>query len=764
MKKTSMPQDYKKDIDWIIDAYELVNVTFSDGFQKDAIQNAVGARGSNSWTNWKCNISYIKNEKGKFLVIEDEGTEGLTGPNISVDEINRMIDNDENIDPTWRLARFSSRNVSGGNQTGAGKYGVGKSVYSSCSLDYDYFYDSLRKDGMYVANRNQVGQIFEKAFEGKKAEDFINTNTGLDMKTTVGTRIIIVNPKMEIVESLDNGELEKFIQESWWRSIRKMDDQSGIYLNGKRVDLPEMPKFEHEFILPKPELYSQGYRIKNFGFFIEERGTTSKWHGISYYRRGMKIGNVDIPDIPAAIKDRYWGFIEVDKEWEESLADIEDAVHYGVKSGKKHTTTYQNMKLYASSKIQQLLVEWGYKKDKEFEDKKLQEALKEISSELEDLFDDMGFEDLGKGAKKPDFAVRWKDVKYPHDDTLTVINGEQILFGFRISNDYLTDRKFSYKLIVVAQETGDVVNTLDAGDVSLKSGEYFDKNMILDINPQNAKRYEENRIVLTVRPSASSKEKRKELPLFYDIEKEDNSRREVVLSMHTIDFPREDSRRVNFGESIKNISYLVENKRSFPLSFTLNVSLHNCEDPPNPKIKDIIRVDGYATPYEDVVIDGIPDILFDEAEISNYLEAGEMEIRARLIATEDSDEYEKGDKITKYYHKVYLNKDEKSGKDGSFEPRTADEPNNYRRSWCQGGNRIITINSGHPAYKASQEDDDDWKDYLKQEMLKQYVLLYLEEGKYKMFGDGKDITQMDPLESYKCVLDKIEEVYNNSFK
>lgn len=77
-----------------------------------------------------------------------------------------------------------------------------------------------------------------------------------------------------------------------------------------------------------------------------------------------------------------------------ALADIEDAVHYGVKSGKKHTTTYQNMKLYASSKIQQLLVEWGYKKDKEFEDKKLQEALKEISSELEDLFDDMGFEDL----------------------------------------------------------------------------------------------------------------------------------------------------------------------------------------------------------------------------------------------------------------------------------------------------------------------------------------------------------------------------------
>ena len=53
---------------------------------------------------------------------------------------------------------------------------------------------------------------------------------------------------------------------------------------------------------------------------------------------------------------------------------------------------------------------------------------------------------------------------------------------------------------------------------------------------------------------------------------------------------------------------------------------------------------------------------------------------------------------------------------------------------------------------------------MKQEMLKQYVLLYLEEGKYSMFGDGKDITTMDPIEAGKCIMDKIEEVYERSFK
>lgn len=33
-KKSLMPQNFKNDINWIIDAYELAKVTFPDGFQK----------------------------------------------------------------------------------------------------------------------------------------------------------------------------------------------------------------------------------------------------------------------------------------------------------------------------------------------------------------------------------------------------------------------------------------------------------------------------------------------------------------------------------------------------------------------------------------------------------------------------------------------------------------------------------------------------------------------------------------------------------
>lgn len=760
--KATMPQNFKKDIDWIIDAYELAKVSLPDGFQKDAIQNAVGARSKNTWVEWKCKIDLINNDKGSFLVIEDEGTEGLTGPNISATEISRKIDNEEMIDPTWRLARFSSRNVSGGNQTGAGKYGVGKSVYFAASNDYDYCFDSLRADGIYLANRMKCGEMYEIAFEGEEAIRYIADATGLSAKKSVGTRVIIFNPKEEIIKSIKDGSIVSFIQESWWRCIEKMPDNSGIYINGKRVEVPKFKPFEREYEILKPEKYAEGYRVKKFGFFINKKGE-NLWHGVSYYRRGMKIGTVDVSDIPSAIKDRFWGYIEVDKEWEEGLADIEDAVHYGVKSGKKHTTIYQNMRLYVSNKINQLLVDWGYIKNKEYEDKKLQEALKDITAELQDLFEDIGFEDLGRGSKKPDFSVRWKGIEYPMSGSKKVTTGDVIKLGFRIANEYLTDRKFDYSISIVSKDDNRIVSELKKDLVKITSGSYYDEQCILTVTPNNAVRYEENNIVLKVKVVGSTKEKHKELTFFYDIDKEDNVRKEVVLSLHTMDFPRENSRRVDFGEKLSNISYLIDNKRNFPLDFSVNMSIHNCEDKSNPKILDIGQFRGHVEPYEEVVINEIPDIVMEKENLSKYLLSGVIEIRARLIAMSDSDEYEKGDRITHYYQKIYLNKDDKSGKEGAFEPRTADDPNDYRRSWCKGGSRLIFLNCGHPAYKAAQITDEEWRSYMKQEMLKQYVMLYLEEGKYSMFGNGEDITKMDPIEAGKCIMDKVEEVYQKSF-
>ena len=80
--------------------------------------------------------------------------------------------------------------------------------------------------------------------------------------------------------------------------------------------MPSEPfNVEHIFELQSPEKYMDGYRVKHFGLYVTDTKDTM-WHGISYYRKGMKIGEVDLKDIPEKINKKFWGYIEVDEAWD----------------------------------------------------------------------------------------------------------------------------------------------------------------------------------------------------------------------------------------------------------------------------------------------------------------------------------------------------------------------------------------------------------------------------------------------------------------
>ena len=167
-----------------------------------------------------------------------------------------------------------------------------------------------------------------------------------------------------------------------------------------------------------------------------------------------------------------------------------------------------------------------------------------------------------------------------------------------------------------------------------------------------------------------------------------------------------------------------------------------------------------------MVTSPIDTIQFDKQTYEPYLTEGVLELRARLIANADNLQYEKGDKITFYHYKIYLNSDEKNGKNDSFDVQSVVAPEDFRRSWYTAGNgRTITLNVGHAAYvKASAYSDVQYA-YMREQMLKQYVLLYLAEGKYDMFGDqGKDFADLEPQEAADQVLQKIESVYFQSLR
>lgn len=763
MNMMPIPQNYKNSVDWILGAYTDAGVSFPNGFQKDAIQNAVGARKTNKWKNWQCDISYKQNACGTFVVVEDSGTVGLTGNNIPGTEVNQMMADGKVLPPEERLARFTSLFNSGGNTTGGGLYGAGKSVYSVASEDYTYYFDSLREDGKYVANVNNKGQVMEIALEGDEARQFIFEKTGMPAKNTVGTRVIIISPKAELSDSIQDGSIIPFIQESWWLIIQRLPDDSSITVNGVPVTVPtDIKATPRAFELQNPEIYSAGHKVKHFGLYVFEDGT-NRWSGISYYRKGMKIGEIDIKDVPKKVEGKYWGYIEVDELWEDELSDIEDKVHFGVSKGKKKNITYQNMKNYCNSKFHANMVEWGFIKDKESEDKKLKDELKSIAEELQDLFDKLHFEDLGKGPQKADFDIRWQDIRYPEQDTERVTAGDEISFSVRIKSSYAADKRFDYKLSVVDPENGSVLSQIDAGKVTVHSNTVHRMDFVHKVTKDNSRQFAENRIVLSVKVVGSGKEKTKILPYFFDIDKPDNTRETVGLTLHECLFPVQGSRRVNFGEAVRKVCWKIENKRNHTLNYRLNVSVHNASDKTCPKIVDVVSFTGVIPPFEDEVTPSVEEIVFDQATYEPYLTEGVLELRARLIANEDDPIYEKGDKITFYHFKIFLNTDEKNGKSDSFDIELANAADRYERAWRTPGNgRTITLNIGHAAYLNLSDYPDVQHDYLREQMMKQYVLLYLDEGKYDVFGDG--FADLEPQEATDKVLQKIESVYYESLK
>ena len=763
---TPIPQNFRNNVNWILGAYTDAGVTFPNGFQKDAIQNAVGARKTNKWRGWSCDISIIENTHGCYLVVEDSGTVGLTGDNTPAEIINQMMARDEELAPDQRLSRFTSMFNSGGNSTGGGLFGAGKSVYSVASQTYTYYFDSLREDGKYVANINKSGQVMPIALEDDCAKEFIFLNTGLQEKTKTGTRVIIEAPHRDLVDSIVSGDIVPYIQESWWLIIQRFDETSSITVNGNPVLVPNDIKCgTHNYELQNPETFLLNYKVKHFGLFIFEKGE-NRWKGISYYRKGMKIGEIDLKDIPEKIIDKYWGYVEVDEAWEDDLAEIEDKVHFGVSKGKKARSTYQNLKNYCNEKIKANLVEWGFIKDIENEDKKLKDELKQIAENIQDLFDKLGFEDLGKGPQKSDFDVRWYNISYPFSGSERVTTDDKLSFSMRINSSYLTDKKFEFKLYVMNPHTGSLVSHIVGDKVLIKSNSTYKHDFSHKIDKINSIQYSENRIMLSVKVIGSGKEKIKELPYFYDIDRPENQKEIVTLSLHECSFPTKGSRRINFEEKINSVCYRIENKRNHELNFRLNISLHNANDPSCPKIVDVATFSEIIKPFEDTVTNFIDEIQFPKAIFEQHLSTGVIELRARLVANEDYEDYEKGDKITFYNYKIFLNCDEKSGKNDAFEVQSILKPDDYRRSWyIPGSGRKIFLNIGHAAYLNVQDSPNFQHEYLREQMMKQYVLLYLGEGKYDMFvKQGLDFTELEPHEAADEVLNRIEHVYALSFK
>ena len=321
----SMPQNDLHQIEQVVREYEGSGKGLAHGLQKDAIQNGFGARlienESRACKTWKFTFELLEINGEYALTFWDEGTTGLTGDILSVEEIEQMSAEGK-LTPKQNLSRFLTRFESGGN-LGAGSFGRGKLIFQGASKTASIICDSLRDtDKQYIAfDRKIVGTKLVQQrvpFQGDEAKEFIKkaANSALMPLTAKGTRITILDLKDEITDAVKKSfnpaadsdyanDFIKMIEETWWEIIKF---GAKIYVkhreNTKLVELTEPLKsiadcrdnqngcrvYSKELI--PVVIGNETYRIKELKYVVAPNPIDEDLREIWIQRKRMKIGKI----------------------------------------------------------------------------------------------------------------------------------------------------------------------------------------------------------------------------------------------------------------------------------------------------------------------------------------------------------------------------------------------------------------------------------------------------------------------------------------
>ena len=752
-----MVTNFRGRVATVIRQYED-DTTIPHAFQKDVIQNAIGARPSTKWNGWRCTIDVVLNSSGeKVLVISDYGTTGLTGGNYSNAELREKTDSGYLTDhPEEKLGRISSDSNSGGVITGQGLFGIGKTLYSIAS-DADvctYYFESVSVEG-YRASRNKVGQFPNRAYEGENAKAWWRENVGLEPREETGTTFVIVSPKQEIIDAINDGTMEKDIQETWWRVMAFFPSEAeGIFLRGKRIGQPDFYGSDHpscepcsrDYLSPSVVSPDWPFRVKRWGIHLLKDNLSEQFGGFAYYRMGMKICAIDIPEMPEKYRAKFFGYIEVDDSWEAELKAIESDTHYGIT--KKTKKEWQNLVNFARSAVHDWLVVNGFIKTKENEDRRLHRLLDSATDIIQDLYAQLNYEPLGQGDNRKKIVVNWQNVQYPNpDEDRTVHTGDIFQYSFEILNKYLVDKDCHATVQVESSEREPTV--IYNKKITVQPGQRFSETLqTVEIDPSIFEPNTVNYVVLKVKVGGAIISKKK--LVYYDIETAKNSTEDFELSVER-KFPKTGSRRVNPGQSVTNVVERITNNMDKPVKLRLLVqTIATISKQPIKVVLDkVVEVE------PDQTLDvPCPDILFDPETYDEAVGKGQVEVRSALTVYEAVKPYPKGWKAQKYSFFAFYNTSEKKGNENSFKPKLVNQPDRHQTSWLEGhsGQWEVAINAAHPEYTSTEQQGDEFLlRYMVREENKQYVNMYIKEGNYAVVGLTQEQVESDDFDPTELV-------------
>ncbi len=753
-------ENWKAEIEQVVLGYEEYR-GIVHGLQKDAIQNGWGNRLSKKGRGWTFEFHMFKGWDDKWiLTMTDIEGYGLTGRNMEAHEI------PDNLPEHERLARFEHMRFSGGSSQGAGLFGRGKLLFTAASKEYYIIYDSLTHNGIYRLNRRILKgrrlKNYAKAYEGENAKEMLKklTKNYLSPLTKSGTRIIIVNPRDEIIKDINDGSFIKYIEETWWQILQKTEGK--IYVKTERSlqeakipkEFKNMPeknegkwkaKVNHKLYI---DLYGHKFKLKKNHFIVAPKPVPPEIRGIYLYRREMKVADLDIRDIPQEIQDKFYGYVEIEtnSDFEKMYIDekVEGPEHYSV---VKHKGPIRKLRKTVQNEFDKFKVEIGFGRiSKKRAKEKTRRALTQTLDELHKKLSKLGIS-VGKQSKQKDLIIRVKSIKLPKGKNYVDINDEITDIKFEIENISDFDYKVQIK-VFTKKQSGKEIETLLEQDLTLEKekfkavgpfsfkiktpvypyeGQIFVACMVKDIIDDKILATRNIPIIIREPPE-------KFVPPI-----------EISPNLDDIVFPRGlSNRRVNYEESIRNIEYKIINNLSEKFLTRFKVRVFDTQTQPKQQLDFLCEEDISLEPYQEVTIK-CPDLLVTQ-EKYNILdrEKGKVILRAMLVALEDtrSGKFAKGDKLDKQDISFWVNMD--SGK-GIFEDyRDWEGGSDETRSIIQpeGAGYICLLNITHPAYEVLQENGDEsaLNRYAYNELLKQTLILLIRTDNIKKWPEirGKE--------------------------
>ncbi len=319
------PVNYVDLCDNIADTYPA---GIAHGLQKDAIQNSLDARKSRK-TIVRVEFNVVENSTGRFLTFTDTNTKGLTGKVIS------RNDDYKKLQANNHWARFEAFAFTKSDPDALGARGQGKFIFLRASNDYKMFYDTLRADEVYRLGATQATDTGcpihpdrGEKWEDETATKKLAAHCGLQPLNKIGTRIIVCDPRDEVLNEIRNGGFVAAIQETWFCAIEKK--QLEVSINGNAVGLPNtFPLPGKDAKKTKTWIYKKDFdddvvmdnlKIKNFHVaYLPDTDIPEAQHGIAILQNGMKIIARPMTMAPMDMQAKITGFIEFDKLMDQEL-------------------------------------------------------------------------------------------------------------------------------------------------------------------------------------------------------------------------------------------------------------------------------------------------------------------------------------------------------------------------------------------------------------------------------------------------------------